>query len=953
MMKSFFKKLAFVMALAMVVSLAAPAGSALAAESLNITVQGTRDVITEYNLPKVGDTVDFQFWKAPSNWATDYEWDCTRPGIVSVDQAGFVTALAEGTTTVTITVLGTYYGEVEVTVGEVAKVEPTTAPVEPTTAPVEPTTAPVEPTVAPEAKEAFTVEVTSPFTFDVLFANKASYTRDDVNLYRVFNTDKGDVYVVWAVMDGTKMTDDTTMLVKPYIELHDGERYLIAFKDIEKQLNEGNDLAGIDYCEFVVEIGEPETVKLSYVSKIELDGEEKTYKNIAYTNGEDAEVDFEVVLGYKLYSGKVDVTSLYENEGYMEYTLTNEDDVADYITLSDDTLVFTKAYLEAKINATYVFENEEGEEDYAYGKDSIYAVQPKAFSVDYVKDWSFTNGKKVDWTKTDKNLRAGQTNRIALLIVDSRGGEWEINGGNDKIADFGTGETEGMYLRFYSTDNDHFLVDDYGDVETYIKLKKAVVYVALHDDKLLEEYDDNFVRNIGACVMEIQEPAEFSEIVVVDTANKNKEVTSVTLVTNAIVDPANTGRFVKEFTTNDKLKVVANDQDGTAYDPTKDEVLPNTHIDYVVSTTDKALREEMSDNGCHGFTLNANGTLEIDARSLREETSKTSVTFKITATQYDGAEEVAKKTTSFKVYLRDPEFVDEAKTIVKPTSWAVEAGNKGLMQTSGLSTADIKVPMLSKSYTVGLYNRYDMDESLAAGTQMYVVDNTENYVFSKTSKVVKENGEGIYVMVINPDGKALKTASDAALTASGTGLGVVLPEAANNYSIGVNVTADTDGDGDLEFAETGKYTVKITFVTKATTDGDGNITAIEYKTRTATFNVNDDIDHVTFYDMKDVVTSLDIEDTTATFDELDAADKATLINIIQENYKFKFDDGNKNKVVDWVPEDDEIDDVSFIIRGGYVTIKSITFRIYSDNGDYYTTTTRNINRAVKLDVAED
>ena len=148
MMKSFFKKLAFVMALAMVVSLAAPAGSALAADySLNVTVQGTKVAIKEYNLAKVGDTVDFQFWKAPSNWADDYEWDYTVPGIVAVDKAGVVTALAEGTTTVTITVLGKYYGEVEVTVGEkVVEVEPTVAPTfEPTVAPtVAPTEAPVE-----------------------------------------------------------------------------------------------------------------------------------------------------------------------------------------------------------------------------------------------------------------------------------------------------------------------------------------------------------------------------------------------------------------------------------------------------------------------------------------------------------------------------------------------------------------------------------------------------------------------------------------------------------------------------------------------------------------------------------------------------------------------------------------------------------------------------------------
>ena len=44
MMKSFFKKLAFVMALAMVVTLAAPAGSALAAEA-GVSLQGTKTIV--------------------------------------------------------------------------------------------------------------------------------------------------------------------------------------------------------------------------------------------------------------------------------------------------------------------------------------------------------------------------------------------------------------------------------------------------------------------------------------------------------------------------------------------------------------------------------------------------------------------------------------------------------------------------------------------------------------------------------------------------------------------------------------------------------------------------------------------------------------------------------------------------------------------------------------------
>ena len=60
MMKSFFKKLAFVMALAMVVSMVAPAGDAFAATT-GIALQGTDTIVTEFPVEKVGATVDFCF----------------------------------------------------------------------------------------------------------------------------------------------------------------------------------------------------------------------------------------------------------------------------------------------------------------------------------------------------------------------------------------------------------------------------------------------------------------------------------------------------------------------------------------------------------------------------------------------------------------------------------------------------------------------------------------------------------------------------------------------------------------------------------------------------------------------------------------------------------------------------------------------------------------------------
>ena len=101
-MKNFFKKMAVVMALVMAVSMTAPLMGAYAAED-GIALQGTKKVITEYELQMAGDTVDFCFFGAPEDWRTTYQWTTSNPEVATVDKAGVVTAVSTGTATITIT----------------------------------------------------------------------------------------------------------------------------------------------------------------------------------------------------------------------------------------------------------------------------------------------------------------------------------------------------------------------------------------------------------------------------------------------------------------------------------------------------------------------------------------------------------------------------------------------------------------------------------------------------------------------------------------------------------------------------------------------------------------------------------------------------------------------------------------------------------------------------------
>ena len=115
MMKSFFKKLAFVMALAMVVSMAAPAGSALAA-GLSVAYQAG-GAVSELNV-KAGAEQDLKFLGAPKNWKElGWSWTSSNEAVATVDAAGVVTAVADGTATITITV-GDLSGSVTVNVGD-------------------------------------------------------------------------------------------------------------------------------------------------------------------------------------------------------------------------------------------------------------------------------------------------------------------------------------------------------------------------------------------------------------------------------------------------------------------------------------------------------------------------------------------------------------------------------------------------------------------------------------------------------------------------------------------------------------------------------------------------------------------------------------------------------------------------------------------------------------------
>ena len=124
MMKSFFKKLAVVLAMAMVVSLAAPAATASAAEAKEFTYKyqnGLGTAVKTVNLAKTGDTVDLKFVGISDYKNYELQWMSYGNGF-ELDQNGVLTATAdegEGTIWLSVGDDQTYVSDpIKVTIGQ-------------------------------------------------------------------------------------------------------------------------------------------------------------------------------------------------------------------------------------------------------------------------------------------------------------------------------------------------------------------------------------------------------------------------------------------------------------------------------------------------------------------------------------------------------------------------------------------------------------------------------------------------------------------------------------------------------------------------------------------------------------------------------------------------------------------------------------------------------------------
>ncbi len=464
-MKSFFKKLAFVMAMAMVVSLAAPA-AANAAEVLTAADQDTKEAVTVLALT-VGEEEDLCFLGAPEGWRQlERGWKSSNTAVATVDDNGVIKAVAKGTATVEFYMEGCESAKVTVIVTE------------------------------PKAVNEFELAQATEKAFTLTYANNVSYTLDDVQLFMVYENaadPANPIEIKWPINKTTSGVSGNVITVTPFVDFTDGQTYKIVVDGVEETCT--------------VAIGAITDVVIA-----EVNGQQVVYAN------EEEEDNFYLKYEIQLFSNGVDLTNYYKNEVTIEWDVifsNNDEADVEYAGENDEIL---KVFFWSKDVVASIQAKVTDEDDNVKKSNGLTAasIEQPAWKLVGVTDWvvlpvleAGATPAKFDWNKSDdyKSVPADIDDAsyiIVLKLVDSRGVEYvtdavAANTDDDadlEIAVFADAEViddAGYEIKFYSADTDEILVDTDGTIGVY-KETKAVYYVGLNswnDDK--DDYDEKYI----------------------------------------------------------------------------------------------------------------------------------------------------------------------------------------------------------------------------------------------------------------------------------------------------------------------------------------------------------------------------------------------------------------------------------------------------------------------------
>ena len=782
-MKSFFKKLAFVMAMAMVVSLAAPA-AANAATALYAALQNGTEPVTSLKMTLGDEDIDLRFMGAPTGWR-DLErgWKVTNGDAVTVDQNGVIKAVKAGTATVEFFMEGCESAVVTVEV------------------------------VAPVTENYLGADQTSVREVVLAFnSSVANVKEENVELYRIFSSLDGDVEVFWPI-DGFK-TADKKMTISPFVQFGDGDHYRVKF---------GGE--SYDFTTVRPEVDEITHVVTTFGTNTAANNGEASVSN------DETGVEVTVKLGYKLMFGNMDVTDLFREEVATEFVLVSPDpegdseELDDILFDSEGAIIFADK-VPVVVKTLAVYETEDGDKEIPAPPVTITPAALPEYKFDKVVDWCLYSGSgKVDWNK--KTVAAGEENWVVVLKVEDSYGDIYVTHPNAADASKNIlfiGDTEsrladaGYWFQYYSTNTDTFLIEESGaDYEypvltTYKKASNAVIYVALHQE--VENKETTFVDNVYAFAFEIGAPKEFHSI--------HLSKTSVDIMADA----------EEVSLTKANVTITAKDQynGNWVYDPAEGGVDPA----YEVTCSDSKAKD--------GFNyVSSEKKVYLDGAILYEETGRTSLTFTVkeTNTGVTNKFTVSLGKPNWKdrsIEYTKPNFV--VGQLAQNTNEFVDV-NGTLWQKYTIlvdqSNGYDKLKLEANGVKLGFINNVDNKNEFAKNATItaYKTSSSQKIGFHDVSgydvvtaqkwyEVTGQYAKGDRIVALLKDGKVVAPLTN----------GIYTVTTAANGKINVQLTAK-DGDS-MSYAKAGTYTLAIYTVTEVKTDG-----SFKYVTDDVDFKVED------------------------------------------------------------------------------------------------------------------
>lgn len=442
-------------------------GTAATEEIKSYTVEMGKSVVLKANGIKddVGDRYTFN-------------WSSTDTSVAKVSNNGVITTVKPGLTVIQLSVTKKFSGEVmqatpiavQVTAGGVTTPTPipTKAPtVAPTKAPGATATPTPTPTVAP-ANGKYTVTVLTDKSIGVTFANKVTYTRNDIQL----SIDYGNNVFYPVTIEDAKLdaTGKVMTITVPY-----------ALENQTYNIKVG--AADTTGTRFAVSIGAPNRMEVTYSCMGQ--------QGVAYACTNSLGIDVPVNLSYKLYYNNIDVTETYKNMGYAYFELVSPINSSN-VVLGGDYLYFYQAGQSAQVSATFIY-NTTGEVKELRNAVTITANALGNYTITGVKNWTIIKDDStttIDWDNPVKSVVAGQNGyKVVALLADSYGNYYstdERGVNRDKniysVNDQGTlFALKGYSFTFHPDNDTNFYIDPTGSIFTYAAEGNARVSVNLFD----------------------------------------------------------------------------------------------------------------------------------------------------------------------------------------------------------------------------------------------------------------------------------------------------------------------------------------------------------------------------------------------------------------------------------------------------------------------------------------